>query len=278
VVVVNWGDGVTETLAYASGTVLGHVYANGPVSHTISISAVDEDGTHAAAASHAVTVNNVAPTVDAGADQTGAEGSPVTLSRTFADPASGETYTSTWSIAGPGGFASAGSGSSLTFTPPDNGVYTVTFTVNDGAASGSDSATVIVSNAAPGASVGGPTSGTTGSPLTYTASVTDAAAAPAVSTSLTVTSSTLLFLGTAGPDMYLIGLTAAGDIDVWYSPLWLPGVLIHVGAYAPPAGIIIDTGGGNDIIAVDPAVTVPMQSCATCSTARSSPPTNSRKS
>ncbi|MBL8391325.1 MAG: cadherin-like domain-containing protein, partial [Candidatus Accumulibacter sp.] len=59
--VVNWGDGTSDT--YASAGDVTHVYADGDANRTISVDLVDEDGTHLAAGTLAVSVNNVAPTI-----------------------------------------------------------------------------------------------------------------------------------------------------------------------------------------------------------------------
>ena len=213
--IVDWDDGTTQTVASdAFDDVLDHVYADGPAARTISVSLVDEDGTHAAAGTLAVTVNNVAPTVDAGADQTGTEGSPVTLSGAFTDPGIGETHTATWTISGPGGFATSGSGTSVTFTPPDNGVYTATFAVSDGADSATDAATVTVANAAPTVSVSGPASGTAGNPLTYTAAITDPGAADTHTVAWRVTNSAGVIVATGAGTSFTYTPAGAGTFTV----------------------------------------------------------------
>ena len=66
---VDWGDGNSESCLSAIGGSLTHTYADGPNSHTIAVDLTDEDGTYEDADSLSVTVDNVAPTVDAGADQ-----------------------------------------------------------------------------------------------------------------------------------------------------------------------------------------------------------------
>jgi len=62
--VVHWGDGISETVAASpSLPTLHHTYADGAATATISVDVVDDDGTHAAAGTKTVTVDNVAPTV-----------------------------------------------------------------------------------------------------------------------------------------------------------------------------------------------------------------------
>ena len=55
------------------------------------------------------------------------EGSLVSLSGTFTDPGSADTHTQTWSVSASNGqVVAGGSGASFSFTPNDNGTYTVT--------------------------------------------------------------------------------------------------------------------------------------------------------
>ena len=94
-----------------------------------------------------VTVLNVAPTVNAGTDQTVNEGDPVLFSGNFTDPGC-DSWTYEWGF-GDGSPVVAG-----TLTPThaygDNGVYTVTLTVtDDDGGVGTDTLTVTVNNVAP---------------------------------------------------------------------------------------------------------------------------------
>ena len=80
-----------------------------------------------------VTVDNVAPqNVEGGNDQTVNEGDLVSLSGSFTDPGSADTHTFVWHVvAGNGQTITNGAGQNFSFTPNDNGSYTVTFTVTD---------------------------------------------------------------------------------------------------------------------------------------------------
>lgn len=111
--------------------------------------------------------DNVPPTVDAGPDVTGAEGSPVTLAGTVTDP--DDTPTIAWSAApGPGvdpgatcTFANAAA-PNTTITCTDDGPFTVTLTADDGHGEPSpvsDRATVTLANVNPAAQITAPTSG-----------------------------------------------------------------------------------------------------------------------
>ncbi|MBI1929680.1 PKD domain-containing protein [Candidatus Poribacteria bacterium] len=101
----------------------------------------------------AITVNNVAPTVNAGPDLTRSEGDPsVTITASFTDPGSDtHTATITWRAGVSDTINPATSPISASHTyARDNGSYTVTVTVtDDDAGSGSDSLTVTVNNECP---------------------------------------------------------------------------------------------------------------------------------
>ena len=138
-----------------SGTVSGsHVYADdGP--YTITVTVTDSEGA-SSSDSLAVTVSNVTPTVNAGADQFVAVGATVSLDpATFNDLGTLDTHTATISW-GDGSPTEAGTVIEFPFGPPgstvgadgsvsgshvysSNGVYTVTVTVTDDEATlGSD--------------------------------------------------------------------------------------------------------------------------------------------
>jgi len=81
--IVNWGDGsaamiLTAAQLLAAGNNVTHIFADGASNPQITVDLVDEDGTHVAAGSLDVIINNVAPTiavsgaseVDAGATYT----------------------------------------------------------------------------------------------------------------------------------------------------------------------------------------------------------------
>jgi len=177
---INWGDGtateagvVTESpfgppgsTAGADGTISGsHVYAD-EGTFTVTVTVMDDEG-DSDTKTFQVTVNNVAPTLDAGADQTVDEGTVVSLSpATFNDLGTLDTHTATISW-GDATATEAGVVTETPFGPPgstagadgeiagshvyaDNGVYTVTVTVtDDDGAMTSDTLTVTVLNIAP---------------------------------------------------------------------------------------------------------------------------------
>lgn len=99
---------------------------------------------------------NLAPTVDAGPDVSGDEGAPVQLGGSASDPEGADLLLS-WQ-ATPGAGVDAGAtcsvSSTVSLTPSvmctDDGPFTLTLTANDGVHVVSDSATLTLSNVAPG--------------------------------------------------------------------------------------------------------------------------------
>ena len=174
---VDYGDGsgvqpltVNQTTKSYS---LNHTYADNGI-YTVTVTITDKD---AATGSDTVqvTVTNVAPTANAGADQTVAEGSSVTLNGTYTDPGSADTHTESWSVSASNGqVVAAGSGSSYSFTPNDNGTYTVTYTVtDDDGGIGSDTAVITVTNVAPVVALSGAGTSNEGQTQSYSFSWTD---------------------------------------------------------------------------------------------------------
>jgi PKD repeat protein len=164
---IDWdfGDGNT-----ASGTLTPtHVYADNGV-YTVTLTVTDDDG-GMGTDTLTVMVNNVAPTVDAGADQTVDEGTTVNFAGSYTDPGSEDTYTIDWDF----GDRNTESG---TLTPThvyaDNGVYTVTLTVtDDDGGMGTDTLTVMVNNVAPTVDAGADQTVDEGTTVNFAGSYTD---------------------------------------------------------------------------------------------------------
>ena len=121
-----------------------------------------------------LTTLSITPTLaaNAGNDVVTNEGSIAT----FTGSATGGTppYTYSWNL----GDGSSASGSTPAHAYADNGTYTVTLTVTDAqAAAALDTAIVTVRNVAPTVNIGGPYSGTAGSPVSFSASATDPSSA-----------------------------------------------------------------------------------------------------
>jgi len=164
---INWdfGDGST-----ASGSLTPtHVYCDNGV-YTVTLVVSDNSG-HWGQDTLTVTVNNVAPTVDAGGDQTVDEGDTVSFSGSFTDPGTCDTHTIEWDF----GDGSTASGSlNPTHVYCDNGSYTVVLTVtDDDGGSDTDTVTVTINNVAPTADAGGDQTVDEGDTVTFSGSFTD---------------------------------------------------------------------------------------------------------
>ena len=178
---IAWGDGVTTT-----GTVTGgacdssHTY---PVAgaRTITVTVADDDGGTGTAARD-LTVTNTAPTANAGADRTGSEGALVSLTGAGSDP-EGAALSYAWTYAAGAGVDagaqcgfSAPSAAATQFSCDDDGSYVVTLAVGDGVNTTTDTASVVLANLDPTASITAPADGavfTTGQGVSLTGAGAD---------------------------------------------------------------------------------------------------------
>ncbi len=138
----NWsfGDGST-----ASGVKPSHSYANNAV-YTVTLTVTDARGASSAPVTTTATIGNVAPTVNAGANQTGTAGSALTVSATFSDPGVNDTP---WSYAFNWGDGSPGAKSVTVSTAAATATLVGAGTVASCSSSG-DEATAAILDATPG--------------------------------------------------------------------------------------------------------------------------------
>src|SRR5439155_711819 len=104
------------------------------------------------------------------------ETTPVTLSSMMTDGMDDDApITYAWSVTSSNGQTASGSSSSLTFTPTDDGTYTVSLTGTDkDGLQGTDSVTITVTTKAPTATItGSPGSVQEGTAVTLGSTVTD---------------------------------------------------------------------------------------------------------
>jgi PKD repeat protein len=154
-------DRVFET----PGQVVTHTWPDDGV-YTVTLRA--DDGWGGVATDVAtVTVENVAPTADAGPDRAVVEGTPITFSGNAIDPGA-DTFSFEWDFDYDGSsFDVQATGRTVTTTYFNPGIYTVALRVtDDDGNSGLDTAQVTIGNAPPTAEAGGPYTGDEGSLIT----------------------------------------------------------------------------------------------------------------
>ncbi len=178
------GAADTQSLLWHVSASNGQVIADGTGSHmvfvpadngvyTVTLTVTDDDG-GVGSDTVVVTALNTSPTVSAGDDQTANEGSMVSLGGSFSDPGN-DSYSILWHVVASNGQVVAdGYASGFSFTPADNGTYTVTYTVtDDDGGSGSDVMMVTVNNVAPTVSAGDDRTVNEGSMVSFSGSFSD---------------------------------------------------------------------------------------------------------
>ena len=169
---VDYGDGSGVQALTLTGTTfdLSHTYTDNGT-YTVIVT-VEDDDTGVGSDELVVTVDNVDPTVDAGADATFNEGSEFSGSGSFSDPGA-DTWTATVDYGDGSGVQALtlnGKTFELSHSYADDGRYTVIVTVEDDDLDiGSGSFAVTVKNLAPTADAGGPYATTEGIPVTLSA-------------------------------------------------------------------------------------------------------------
>jgi hypothetical protein len=155
--------------------------------YTAHVVISDDDGGSVTVDSDEISAGNVAPTgTVTGAPESSAEGTAITVTANPDDAGSEDTFTYSWSVTKNGNaFALPGgtntTGSSLTFTPTDNGEFVASVTISDDD-SGSvvaDSSAITVTNVNPGVTITGApgTAINEGATVSLGTTVTDAGSA-----------------------------------------------------------------------------------------------------
>jgi uncharacterized delta-60 repeat protein len=130
---INWGDGTQSTAPGGASSAVHRFADNG--AYTITATATDEDGTHAAVAGKAVQVSNVAPMLNVGGGRSQFVGSPYTL--TLASTDRGTDTISSWTVNWGDGTQSTLAGSATSaqhlYAATGNRTLTVSAADEDGA-------------------------------------------------------------------------------------------------------------------------------------------------
>jgi PKD repeat protein len=147
-----------------------------PGNYAVNLTVTDAAGQSGSDTKYISVLDSGASVAIVGAPVSCPEGTAVALTGVTNAPA---PLTYAWNVAknGVAGFAT-GTAASFTFTPDDNGVYTVTLSMTSGGnAVGTVQRAIIVTNVAPKAAVAAPAAAVEGTTLTLTSSVSDPGAA-----------------------------------------------------------------------------------------------------
>jgi PKD repeat protein len=132
----DFGDGVTSTLAGPD-----HTYADNDV-YTVNLTVYDDDGGGPAEDQASVTVDNVAPVIDAGGPYIATPYEVITFTVTITD-ALGDSHTVEWDLDDNGSFETVGQTVTRTYTLGGDYQVLVAVTDDDGASTTDDAQVVI---------------------------------------------------------------------------------------------------------------------------------------
>jgi PKD repeat protein len=164
----NFGDGSNSTQQNPTHTYVDDAAGSNPYTATLTVN----DGTGNGSKQISVMVNNVAPTAEAGSNQTVNEGQTVSFNGNATDPGTIDvpTLQYSWNY----GDGQTGNGVHVTHVFTSNGPHTVTLTVTDkDGGAGTDNLTVTVNNLPPTANAGGSYFGVVNYPVQFHGTGTD---------------------------------------------------------------------------------------------------------
>jgi len=212
------GDGVED----ATGSTVSCTFPDDGL-YAVAMTVTDDLGT-SSTANATVTVANLAPTLTVTPPAAVSEGGTQVWTAVASDVAA-DPLDVTWQVMDPSSVQySSGTGSTATVTFPDDGTWTISFTVTDGdGGTTSDTQTTVVANAPPVPSIdSGPSTASEGSTVTFTGSAVDPGASDTFSlswemvdsTGAGVTNGNGASYSTVIPDdeTYTVVLTATDDL------------------------------------------------------------------
>jgi subtilisin len=203
-----FGDGTT-----GSGSNPTHAYANNG-EYTVTLTVTDDDGGIGTDTTTA-TISNVVPTADAGGPYEGYAGQAVTFAGSATDPGTADVLTYEWDFDHGETFATDERGVDLanpSYTYAAEGIYTVALRVKDDDGGVSTISTATVTITAPDKEAPvitdaiGDTTGTTGEPVTVSATITD---------NVGVVSATVHYTPIGTTEETTVAMTKEATSDVW---------------------------------------------------------------
>jgi hypothetical protein len=260
-------DATGRTATFTAAQLQGLGVGDGPGTYTIIAQADDGRG-HRSTDTATLTVTNGPPVIDDRffrLPSESTEGRPLTATVSATDPAGrGDSVRFEWSVTrdgqtvvdrAPGG--GSASGSRFTYTPQDDGTYTITaHAIDDDGGESSASRTVVVTNVAPTiTSFEGPMSGVRGQERSYSASFSDPAGDDTHVTAWSVTDASGEVVATGTGTEFAFTPADAGDYTVSFGVTDDDGgtaatsQALHVSAVrvqadpADPAGSVLAVGG-----------------------------------